>query len=288
MGYKFIEDSTKPFVADHNGAAQIDDGLLTWSEGSTATDGIRAAIGGEPNTFYTNDRTAMRLLSNDLNLLFNLDRTIYVSGKGTEFGMAKDTSGISKIQHFDTISHALYDTAAFLPIMTQGSNTVDLWSSNVALKTLGLQIMIGPGNFAEDSGLFSKLSLDTDGSSFRKLHIKGYGNDTHITTSLDWDCVMDYSVRKPLLLENIVIDNLSAPLVNGLDIPVSFKHVYVIEEWNPDFFNLTNCKKFNGEITFNNAKAVFTGTNFWTLYKDTGVGTYKQKSEKQYVGTSTT
>ncbi len=51
------------------------------------------------------NRVFSALLSNDLNLLFNLDRTIYVSKKGVTDGMKRTAeaylgTGVSNINHF--------------------------------------------------------------------------------------------------------------------------------------------------------------------------------------------
>ncbi len=287
MGYKIIDDNTAPFIQDHNGDTLLQNGLATWSEGNDSTEGIKATKAGDPNTFYTDNRIFMRLLSNDLNLMFNLDRTIYVSKKGINNGMVQDSSGNAKILHFNSITNALNASVdeGICPKFITNNNNINLWSNNDLIEYTGLNILVGPGTYTE-TNLFT--TICGSGSGIKPiLHICGYGNDTHIT-NLDWNVTADNSNRKLLLLENIVFDSIN----NGkLNAPITFKNVYVDKNWSTDYFELTNCNKFNGEISFKDAKAVFTGTKYWTLYRNTsgkqGVGTYFENKEKQYIGEST-
>jgi len=303
MGYKFIDNATDPFVQNHDGDSLLQEGIATWSEGNN-TDGLQAIRANDPNTFDSNDRVSMKLLSNDLNLFFNLDRTIYVSKKGVAGGMAH-TGGVPKIQHFDTITGAITDELQSWKPLIPNIGTQNFWSSDANSQTVGIQILVGPGSYIhEDIDFFGHASGaiagNLTGAGHRRFHIHGYGNPVYIGSAadeapglnLDYSLV-DYVVTsyKPLLLENIIFAKWNTPTGSGLSIPITFKNVCARFSWNPIYFDLENCNKFNGTICFNDAKAVFTGTKFWTLYRETagkaGVGTYKQGSELQYVGEST-
>jgi len=159
MSFKIIDRTTDrrtfsdSFIKNH-----LKLGLQTWSEGADTT-GINTLLRKDPVFADMDNRSYAALLSNDLNLMFNLDRTVFVSKKGVATGMSRnESSGLCLIKHFASILeavqylHGLTDATA-PRIETYDGTKINLWSSNDPITIAPATIVVGPGTYIE-TGLF--------------------------------------------------------------------------------------------------------------------------------------
>jgi len=287
-GYKIVEDTSKDFIANHAGADNFNSGIMTWSEGQDADNGIKATVANDPVVRYIDDRVSSRLLSNDLNLLFNLDRTVYVSKKGTADGMTRDEDGsssIAKIQHFNTVSNALIFLMGLNNDTAPAYNGTNFWSSNT--NSAGFCIMVGPGTYSE-------APLATSTTFFQKLiavsekfpiHILGYGNNTVLSGLGSWSCDSNETTdRFRILFENLELSGLQ--VTNHLNVSTNFKNIHINLGFRTDMF-LSDYTKYLGDVRFNNALVKFSGRNSMTVQTDTGFGFWSNGLEKSYFGETT-
>ena len=295
-GYKIVEDTSKDFIANHAGADNFNSGIMTWSEGQGATNGIKATVANDPVVRYIDDRVFSRLLSNDLNLLFNLDRTVYVSKKGVEDGMARDEndpSSVARIQHFDSISKAVQFFIDLNDDTAPRYESTSFWSNSErdgdeTTTPTAVTIIVGPGTYESESDLFTKLGVL---SQYNRVHILGYGNAC-IGNQISWTASTGGSAKPnpQILLENLDFADINAG--SRLNLSVNFKNVFIKRFFNLELL-MNTYNYYAGELRFLDACIKFSGLNSMIVQTDTGLGFWTGtkgeniRTEKSYFGETT-
>ena len=275
MSFKFVDKTSNN--TDFNDTELKDClglGVKTWSEGGSSTEGIKGIVHNDAVIAENDNRALSSLLSNDLNLMFNLDRTVYVSKKGVVGGMKRLETALTStpaIKHFHTITEAvdyllaLTDATAPVIEVTSGVTTLktqNLWSSNnkPTLSNSGCTIIVGPGSYTGETVFASMSGIDL----LSKIHIIGMG-EVFINT-INWGYSGGSTAQFGLTFENIEFG-----VVTGvLDIDTRFWNCIIRQSFARSLFS-TALSKFKGDLYFlDNARVNFSGTNSMTVQTATG------------------